>query len=291
VQIKVSIPSDGLRLAGVLHVPEGANGPRPAVVVSHGFGGNKDGATHTVEAAMYESWGYVVLRFDMRGCGESEGARGHILCEDQVADVRNAVSWLAAQPQAQASRILLSGQSFGAAVSIYAGAVDRRVSAVVSLGGWGDGLEKSKVQHATPQAWSKFTETIARGQRHREATGESLMVPRWDIVPVPEKLRGHLPPGSIMEFSAETMQSICTFRPSDVVARLAPRPLLLLHSANDSVTPTAQAIAVFQHAGQGAELVLLTGIDHFPFADDNARLRNILRGWLEKYFPADSHPR
>ncbi|RAR66102.1 hypothetical protein C7401_103409 [Paraburkholderia unamae] len=285
MQAKVSIPSDGLQLAGVLRVPEGARDPLPAVIVSHGFGGNKDGETHVIEAELYESLGYVVLSFDMRGCGDSEGQRGRIICQDQVADMRNVVTWLAARPEVKGERILLSGQSFGAAISIFAGAVDVRVAGVVSMGGWGDGLQKSRDQHPTPEAWARFTETMEKGQRHREQTGESLMVKRWDIVPVPEHMRNHLPPGSIMDFTAETMASICSFRPIDVVAQFAPRPLLLLHSANDSVTPTAQAIDVFKHAGKGAELILLTEVDHFPFADGSTRLREILKGWLDRYFP------
>ncbi|MDF3134536.1 alpha/beta hydrolase [Pseudomonas extremaustralis] len=285
MQTPVSIPSDGLQLAGVLHVPDDAKGPLPAVVVMHGFGGNKDGETHVVEALLYEKLGYVVLRFDMRGCGESGGQPGRIICQDQVADARNVVTWLAAQPEVANGRILLSGQSFGAAVGIFAGAVDIRVAAVVALGGWGDGLRKSQDQHPSPEAWELFTQTMEKGLRHREQTGESLMVKRWDIVPVPEHLRNHLPPGSIMDFTAETMASICSFRPKDVINQLAPRPLLLLHSANDSVTPTSQAIDVFQHAGKGAELILLTEVDHFPFADGGTRLTSILQGWLARYFP------
>lgn len=285
MQTKVSIPSDGLQLSGILHVPAGAKGPLPAVVVSHGFGGNKDGETHVIEADLYASLGYVVLRFDFRGCGESGGQPGRVICQEEVADMRNVVTWLQGRPEVRADRILLSGQSFGAAVSIFTGGVDTRVSGVVSIGGWGDGLKKSQDQHPTPEAWARFTSLMVEGQRHREKTGESLMVKRWDIVPVPEHLRNNLPTGSVMDFTADTMDSICTFRPKDVIAQLAPRPLLMLHSANDSVTPTSQAIEVFQNAGKGAELILLTEVDHFPFADGNGRLPQILKGWLERYFP------
>ena len=87
MQTHVSIPSDGLELAAVLHVPDGAQGGLPAIVVMHGFGGNKDGETHLIEALMYENLGYVVLRFDMRGCGESDGVPGRIICQDQLADM------------------------------------------------------------------------------------------------------------------------------------------------------------------------------------------------------------
>jgi pimeloyl-ACP methyl ester carboxylesterase len=284
MQSKVQFQPDGLTLSGILHVPDGVQERRPAIAVLHGFGGNKDGKTHAIEAAMYESWGYVVLRFDMRGCGESEGERGHILCHDQVADTKNAVTWLAGRREVHPDRIALSGQSFGAAVAVYTAGIDERVAATISMGGWGNGLQKFRGQHPTPEAWARFTQMIDEGRAYRAAHGKSLMVARWDIVPIPEYLRANLPPGSIMEFPAETAQSMCDFRAEDVIANIAPRPVLLLHAANDSVTPTEQSIEMFKHAGRGAELIVLGGIDHFPFAEENSRIRDILKGWMNANF-------
>jgi len=112
------------------------------------------------------------------------------------------------------------------------------------------------------------------------------MVPRYDIVPIPEKLRNRMSHGSIMEFPAETAQSMNDFRADDQVGNIAPRPLLLLHSANDSVTPTYESIEMFKRAGQPAELHLLSDIDHFTFSEENPRLTRIVADWLERYFPA-----
>jgi alpha-beta hydrolase superfamily lysophospholipase len=75
------------------------------------------------------------------------------------------------------------------------------------------------------------------------------------------------------------------FRPNDVVGKIAPRPLMLFHAANDSVTPTDQSLELFRHAGQPTDLILLADIDHFPFSEKNPRAREILRIWLELYFP------
>src|SRR4029450_12942633 len=99
--------------------------------------------------------------------------------------------------QVAPERIGLIGSSFGAAVAVYAGGVDKRVAAVISSGGWGDGERKFRGQHPTPEAWKKFTDMLAEGKRHREQTGKSLMVPRYDIVPIPEHLRNNLAPNSI----------------------------------------------------------------------------------------------
>jgi fermentation-respiration switch protein FrsA (DUF1100 family) len=112
------------------------------------------------------------------------------------------------------------------------------------------------------------------------------MVPRYDIVPIPPHLRNNLASNSIHSFPAETAQSMFDFRADEVVGKIAPRPLLLLHAANDSVTPTEQSIEMFKRAGQPTELHLISDADHFMFGEGNTRIWNLLRGWLGDYFPA-----
>ncbi len=288
---KVNFQSDGLKLAAILRTPddlrEGER--RPAFIVLHGFGGNKDGQGQTVVAKQFAEWGYVTMRLDFRGCGESEGERGRIICLDQVADTRNAISYLASRHEVDPARIALVGSSFGAAVAVFTGGADGRVAAVISCGGWGNGERKFRGQHPTPEAWAKFTNMLDEGKRHRERTGESLMVPRYDIVPIPERLRRNMSQGSIMEFPAETAQSMNDFRADDQVGNISPRPLLLLHSANDSVTPTYESVEMFKRARQPAELHLLSGVDHFTFNEENQRLTRIVADWLERYFPVNKH--
>ena len=118
------------------------------------------------------------------------------------------------------------------------------------------------------------------------------MVPRYDIVPIPQHVGDNLaqqsirmfPPGSIEMFPAETAQSMYDFRADDVVGKIAPRPLLLLHCANDSVTPTEQSIEMFKRAGQPTELHLLSGVDHFMFHENSTRVWSLLQGWLDAIF-------
>ena len=126
---------------------------------------------------------------------------------------------------------------------------------------------------------------LAEGKRHREKTGKSLMVPRYDIVPIPEHLRGHLAQNSILEFTAETAQSMYDFRADDVIGKAAGRPILLLHSSVDSVTPTEQSIEMFKRAGQPCDLHLFAETDHFMFAESNTRVRSVIYDWLEQVLP------
>lgn len=290
METKIRFESGGHMLTGVLHAASGAapGEKRPAFLVLHGFGTNKDSTTTRAVAELFAELGYVALRFDFRGCGESAGERGRIICMEQVEDVRHAVTLLSSMAGVDPERICLMGHSFGAAVAIYAGSTDARVAGVISSGGWGDGEEKFRKQHPGEAAWDRFTGMLEQGRRHREATGESLMVPRWDIVPIPEHLRRNLSSDSIMEFPVETAQSMFDFRANEVVGQLAPRPLMLFHAANDSVTPTEQSLALFRHAGSPSELYLMADIDHFPFSKENPRARAVLSSWLDKFMPVVS---
>jgi uncharacterized protein len=283
----VTIPSAGLKLSGVVHVPDDVRPGerRAAFMVLHGFGSNKSSSNTMEPTRILNGMGYVVLRFDMRGCGESEGERGNLICLEQVEDTSSALTFLTKHPAVDPNRIAVVGSSFGGAVAVYTGGVDPRVAAVISNGGWGDGERKFRGQHPTPEAWKKFTDMLALGRGYRAKHGKPLMVPRYDIVPIPPHLRTNLAQNSIHEFTSETAQSMYDFRADDVVGKIAPRPLLLLHSSNDSVTPTEQSIEMFQRAGHPAELHLIADVDHFMFAEGNKRVWDLVSNWLNDYFP------
>jgi len=291
----VSFQSAGLRLHGMLGVPGGLRPAerRAAFLVLHGFGSNSESPTVLEPTRVLSEFGYVTLRFDMRGCGKSEGEFGRVICLEQVEDLGNALSFLAEHPVVDADHIGVIGSSFGGAVAVYAGGTNPRLAAVISNGGWGHGERKFRGQHQTPQAWAKLTAMLEEGRALRARTGQSLMVPRHDIVPIPDHVRqnlerqkvGMLAPNSVEMFPAETAQSMFDFRADDVVGKIAPRPLLLIHAANDSVTPTEQSIEMFKRAGQSSELHLFSGLDHFLFAENSTRVWSVLHNWLDRYFP------
>jgi dipeptidyl aminopeptidase/acylaminoacyl peptidase len=290
----VSFKSAGLRLHGVLGIPDdvAASQRRAAFLVLHGFGSNSESSNVLAPTRVLSQFGYVTLRFDMRGCGKSEGEFGRVICLEQVEDLGNALAFLATHPAVDPDRIGAIGSSFGGAVAVYAGGTNPRLAAVISNGGWGHGERKFRGQHRTPEAWAKFTTMLEEGRAYRARTGKSLMVPRHDIVPIPDHVRenlerqnvGMLAPNSVEMFPAETAHSMFDFRAEEVIGKIAPRPLLLIHAANDSVTPTEQSIEMFKRASQPAELHLFSGLDHFLFAENSARVWTVLRNWLDAYF-------
>ena len=181
METPVSFPSDGLTLSGVLHVPATykAGEKLPAFLVLHGFMGSKDESHGEIQARMLADWGYAALRFDMRGCGDSGGTRGFVLCLDQVADTRNALTWLAQRPEIDPRRIGVIGHSFGAAVAVYTAGVDERVAAVISSCGWGHGERKFRGQHPGAGALGQVhgharARPRAQGEDRRVALGIAL---------------------------------------------------------------------------------------------------------------------
>jgi hypothetical protein len=277
----------GLKLAGIVELPHGLEPGerRPAFLVLHGFGSRKEAQTMRTVARIFTSLGYVALRFDMRGCGESEGQRGRVICMEQVEDTSSALDFLSSHPHVDGKRIGVFGHSFGAAVAVYAAGTDPRIAACISSGGWGHGEKKFRRQHESPEAWQRFSAMMEEGRR-RKQRGESMMVPRFDIVPIRPELRGNLAPGSILEFPFEVVESMYAFTANEVVGKIAPRPLLLLHPANDTVTPTEQSIDLFLHARQPADLHLFADVDHFLFSDGNPMVHTVVRDWLTRYLPA-----
>ena len=104
-----------VELEAALHVPDGATGPVPGVVVCHPhpqYGGDmENNVVMTVVDALVER-GIAALRFNLRGTGRSggrhEGGRG------ERDDVRAALALAAARPEVDGARVGLAGYSFGA---------------------------------------------------------------------------------------------------------------------------------------------------------------------------------
>ena len=240
----VTFPSDGLTLAGDLHVPDGATGPRPAFIVLHGFVGSKDKSHAEMMARLFEAWGYVALRFDFRGCGKSEGRRGYVLCHDQVADAKNALTWLAPAAGGRSRRASASSATASAPPSpVFAGRGRPALRRCISSCGWGHGERKFQGQHPGRRPGPKFTGKLladnraAQGEDRRDADGPPLRRGADAAAPAQEPLAQRADGGR-----RPTPRSPCsTSRRRRWCTASRPRPVLFMHGADDTVTPTEQS--------------------------------------------------
>jgi dienelactone hydrolase len=148
---------EGEAVRGVLTRPTGAgrgNGRFPAILYIHAHGDRYDiGAAELLEGrpAIGDALGpelavrgYATLAIDMPGFGVRAGRtesdlakarlwRGKSLAGQMLGEQAAALSWLAAQPFVDASRIGCFGLSMGATLGYWLAAVDDRVAALAHL--------------------------------------------------------------------------------------------------------------------------------------------------------------
>ncbi|MFJ6616486.1 alpha/beta fold hydrolase [Kitasatospora sp. NPDC091335] len=115
------------------------SGPRPAVLLAHGFGGSKEGQRARAEQLARQ--GYAVLTWSARGFGHSGGRIGLNAPDREVEDVRHLVDWLAQRPEVRLDgpgdpKVGITGASYGGAVSLLASAYDHRIDAVATQITW-----------------------------------------------------------------------------------------------------------------------------------------------------------
>lgn len=123
--------SDGKLLKGQIYYPEDfKEGDKlPGVVLCHGFAGVKELLLPNF-ADNFASNGFIALTFDYRGFGGSEGDRGIIIPNEQISDIRNAITFFSSLSDVDSDKIALWGTSLGGANALVATAQDKRVKSL-----------------------------------------------------------------------------------------------------------------------------------------------------------------
>jgi alpha-beta hydrolase superfamily lysophospholipase len=293
MQKAVSFYSDGVRLSAYLHAADGpwAATRRPGIVVCTGFGAVQAFYLPEICEALAAA-GYVTLRFDYRGFGESEGARGRLIPMDHVEDIRNAITCLQQRPVVDADRIGLYGTSFGGAHVSYTAGVDRRVACTVSTVGIGNGGRwmRSLRRH---WEWQAFLRRIAEDRARRVLTGESSWVSPYEIMvrdPYTEAIHAERQkqfPGAVSDVVLESAEAIVEYAPEDVVGRIAPRAILWIHSGNDELVPPEESAAMYARAGEPRKLVVLPGLTHYDVykGEGFAAVMRETLAWYQTFLP------
>src|SRR5215470_17357519 len=102
----VTFYSEGVKLAGDLSLPADIKpGERRAgIVLCHGYTGVRSIYLPDNGRVLAEA-GYVVLTFDYKGWGDSDGAKTRLAPYSRVADVQAALTFMGAQPEVDAARL------------------------------------------------------------------------------------------------------------------------------------------------------------------------------------------
>lgn len=85
----LEILSDGLKLQGVLTTPESDSWP--LVILSHGFLSHKDSSKYRQLARVFAQESVATVRFDFRGCGESDGLLAESSISGRWSDLQRVI--------------------------------------------------------------------------------------------------------------------------------------------------------------------------------------------------------
>jgi alpha-beta hydrolase superfamily lysophospholipase len=283
--------SSGLRLDADLHVPDdgGTGAPYPVVIACSGYQGQKIIHPERFARAL-TPLGYAVLAFDYRGFGLSEGERGRLVPQEWVEDVRAAVDRLTAVDDVDTSRLALLGWALGGGVVVAEAAEDPRVRAVACVNGIGDGERATSNMH-DEASWTSLLTRIEADRGRRTAIGRSEIVDPWDIVRLnlDHRTDGYVSdelykaPGFGTGVTLESADFLLRFSPEQVVHRIAPRPLLIVHGAENELYKPIEAQSLYERAGEPKRLELLEEHGHTEWMFDETPGFTKLVGWLDDF--------
>lgn len=287
--------SDGLKLSARLFIPEDyKEGQRRAGIVTlQGFTANKE-MFRPNEAKALSKAGYVVLIFDYRGFGASEGPRGELIPLERVEDARNAVTFLSLQPEVDKDKIGMIGYCFGGGVGTYAAAIDERIKCLAVPGVIGNGRRWLRSARRLYE-WVDFLKQLEEDRNKRVLTGESRHVPTFDIAPPdPEVRERH---GEFkkkfnyvsVEPSLRSAEAILNFAPEELAGRISPRAFLIFGATADLWADSVQnAQTMYEKAKEPKKLVILEGCPHFGMAEEGPYKDQVMKEifeWFGRYVP------
>ena len=129
---RISYPSEGLRLTGLLHVPAG-KGPFPVIIANRGHI-DKERYVPGMDSRAFSDFmarnGYLVVAPDYRGYGGGEDGPNAFYTGHYV-DTLNLVVLAQALPMAKAGKVGMWGHSRGASITLAAATITDQIAAAV----------------------------------------------------------------------------------------------------------------------------------------------------------------
>jgi uncharacterized protein len=120
----------GLKLAAIIHRPN-KEGTFPAVILLHGFTGYKEEPHIEVLAKDLAKNGFVAVRFDFTGYGESEGTMDDYRFTNHHKDVASVYSYVKDLPYVDPKRIGIYGHSLGGCMAVIFASEHKVIKSVV----------------------------------------------------------------------------------------------------------------------------------------------------------------
>ena len=265
--IDVSIPGNGFNIAGTLTTPPAAASRLryPAVVLVSGSGPvDRDGmvAGIPVFGQLAESLaqrGFVVLRFDKRGVGQSGGRTETTTLQDFSDDVIAVVKWLAKRKDVDTKRIAVAGHGEGGSIALIAAAKEKRIASLILMGtaaSTGAELVLDQQRRALDQLKPSDDERQNKVKLQEQIHAAVLTGKGWEGIPNELRVQADTP----------WFASFLAFDPARQMSKVK-QPILILHGELDRQVPAAHAarlreLARARKKAPAVEVKQLAGVNH-----------------------------
>jgi hypothetical protein len=273
---RVSVPANGFNLAATLSKPPSAapapaSGKaqvqkRPAVILVPGSGPvDRDETVAGISifaqiANTLADAGFIVIRYDKRGIGQSGGRDESATMKDYAEDVRAVVEYLRKRKDIDGQRIAVLGHSEGGLVGLIAAAgAKKRIAALVLVatpGTSGGELVLEQQRHLLDRMTLAEGEKRDRMELQQKIQKAVVSGQGWDAIPAGYRRQADTP----------WFRSFLTFDPAPVMAKVA-QPIMVIQGDRDRQVAVRHAqlladAARARKANPAANLVVVEGINH-----------------------------
>ena len=262
----VTIPGNGFNIAGTLTSPAAMGRLRhPTIVLVAGSGPiDRDETVAGIPvfsqlAGALAERGFLVLRYDKRGIGQSGGRTETATLQDYGDDLVSIVKWLAKRDDVDTRRIAVVGHSEGGLVAMLAAAREKKIGSVVlaaSPGTSGAQLILEQQQHQLSLAGvtdAEKQDKVALQEKIQQAvvTGKG-----WDEIPAELRKQADIP----------WFRSLLMFDPAVQMAKFK-QPVLVIQGDLDVQVPPHHADKLGELARQrkkagAVEVVHIPSVNH-----------------------------
>ncbi|MBU1197832.1 lysophospholipase [Candidatus Micrarchaeota archaeon] len=215
-------------LHGTLFVPERFS---HAVILLHGFAGNRFSSRKRVWMESLEKSGLLVLAFDFFGHGESDGDPREISTSQELSDLDAAIRFL--RTHYSFKKLFLIGHSMGGVVALLRAAYQNDVDALILV--------------ATPLHFSRYPDAFYSKKE----------VDAWPATGI-LRIRGL---GSEFDLNYSFKEDQCRFDIEKAVRDMT-CPALFIHGKRDALVPFSESEHAFQLARDPKQLALIDNGSH-----------------------------
>ncbi|ACP37607.1 alpha/beta hydrolase [Saccharolobus islandicus] len=290
-RLNVEFYSEGVKLKGWLYLPQGSE-KFPAIVMTHGFSAVKEMYLDSF-AEVFAKAGFVVLVYDNRNFGESEGEpRQEIDPWQQVKDYRYAISYARLRSEVDPERIGIWGTSYSGGHVIVVGSLDSRVKAIVAqvpLVSGSENLRRLVRSDMIPQLRAMFAEDYERRMKGEKpltipvvckSPPEMCALPTADAYEWFTETGKKRAPTWKNEVTLRSVEYLSMYEPINFIRGVSPKPIMLIVAQNDVLTPTDLALEAYERALPPKESEILPGGHFDAYVKEFERSSRIARDFF-----------